>query len=92
MKEKSYKTVTEKKILKILSTHPKLSKNKILTIAKVPRRRCADSLDALVKDQYLNLQNERYEITEHGITYLDEMMKRDKRARQSKRLISGRIH
>jgi len=37
------------------------------------RKRCAESLDALVKDRYLSLQNEIYEIAELGIEYLDEM-------------------
>jgi len=90
MQEKSYKTVTEKKILKILVSNPKLTKSKIMSLAKIPRRRCAESLDTLVKDQYLGLQNERYEITERGITYFDEMMKRDKRGRQTRRQLTGR--
>jgi predicted methyltransferase len=92
MKKKSYQTVIEKKILKILTIHTRLSKNKIMSLAKMPRRRCAESLDDLLKDQYLILQNERYEITEMGIHYLDEMMKRDKRGRQSRSQLTGRDH
>jgi predicted transcriptional regulator len=84
MKEKSYQTVTEKKILRILIREDKLSKNKIMSQAKISRKRCADSLDSLVKDSYLKLQNERYGITELGIAYLDEMRKRDKRGRQTR--------
>ena len=90
MKEKNYQTVAEKKILKILISHSRLSKNKVMSLAKMPRKRCAESLDALVKDQYLNLQNERYEVTELGIRYLDEMIKRDKRGRQSRSQLTGR--
>jgi uncharacterized protein YpbB len=91
MKEKSYQTVAEKKILKTLISHTRLSKNKIMSLAKMSRNRCAESLDLLVKDQYLKLQDERYEITKLGISYLDEMTKRDKRGRQSRKQISGRI-
>jgi hypothetical protein len=90
MKKKSYQTVAEKKILKILINHAKLSKNKIQSLAKMSRKRCAESLDALVKDRYLNMQNEIYEITELGIGYLDEMQKRDKRGRQSRSQLTGR--
>ena len=92
MKEKSYGSVTNKKILKILVRRDKLSKNKILSLAKMSRKRCADSLDSLVKDQFLNLQNERYAITELGITYLEEMIKRDKQDRQSRSQLTGRSH
>jgi predicted transcriptional regulator len=90
MKEKSRQTVSEKKILKISNERGKLSKNMIMSLVKMSPRRCADSLDALVKDQYLNLQNERYEITERGKAYLDEMTDRDKRGRQSRRQLTGR--
>ena len=89
MKEKSYQTVSEKKILKIFVGQARLSKNKIMSLAKMSRERCAESLDALVRDQYLSLQNERYEIMERGVTYLDEMMKRDKRGRQTRRQLTG---
>ncbi len=92
LKEKSYRTVTEKKILKILVRNDKISKNKILSLAKMSRKRCADSLDSLVRDQFLSLQNERYAITELGITYLEEMIKRDKQGRQSRSQLSGRNH
>ena len=92
MKKKSYQTVTEKKILKILTIHAGVSKNKIMVLAKIPRKRCAESLDDLLKDQYLILQNERYEITELGIRYLGEMTKRDKRGRQSRSQLTGRNH
>ena len=67
-----------------------LSKNKIMSLAKMPRKRCADSLDSLVKDQFLELQNERYAVTELGTTYLSEMSKRDKQDRQMRGQISGR--
>jgi len=90
MRKKSYQTVTEKKILRILITHAGLSRNKIMSLAKMPRKRCAESLDDLLKDQYLILQNERYEITERGIAYLGEMAKRDKRGRQSRSQLTGR--
>jgi hypothetical protein len=90
MKEKSCQTAAEKKILKILVSHARLSKNKILSFAKMLRNRCADSLDTLVKDQYFNLQNERYEIMELGIRYLDESIKRDKRGKQSRSQLTGR--
>ena len=90
MKKKSDRTVIEKKILKILIHRTRLSKNKIMSLAKVSRKRCVESLHALVKDRYLNLQNERYEITELGIGYLDEMQKRDKRGRQSRSQLTGR--
>ena len=68
-----------------------LSKNKIMSLAKMPGRRCADSLDSLVKDQFLKLQNEKYAITELGIAYLSEMSKRDKQDRQMRGQISGRV-
>ena len=68
----------------------KLSKNKILSLAKMSRKRCADSLDSLVKDKSLNLQNDRYAITELGIAYLEEMTKRDKQDRQSRSQLAGR--
>ena len=68
-----------------------LSKNKIMSLTKMPRRRCVDSLDSLVKDQFLGLQNERYAITELGIAYLSEMSKRDKQDRQMRGQISGRV-
>ena len=90
MKEKSYHSVTEKKILKILVRRDKLSKNKVLSLAKMSRKRCADSLDSLVKDKFLNLQNERYAITELGIAYLSDLSKRDKQDRQMRGQISGR--
>lgn len=92
MKEKSYHSVTAKKILRILVRKDKQSRNKIMSLAKMSRKRCADSLDALVKDQFINLQNERYEITELGIAYLEEMIKRDKRSRQSRSQLAGRNH
>jgi hypothetical protein len=47
MKGKSYQTVTEKKILKVLISDPRLSKNKITSLAKMPRKRCVESLEAL---------------------------------------------
>ena len=90
MNEKSYQTVAEKKILKTLINNTRLSKNKIMSLAKMSRNRCAESLDILVKDRYLKLQDERYEITNLGIRYLDEMAKRDKRGRQSRKQIYGR--
>jgi predicted transcriptional regulator len=89
-KEKSYQTVAEKKILKILISHPGLSKNKIMTLAKMSRKRSAGSLEDLVKNRYVNLQNERYGITDLGVGYFDEMTKRDKRGRQSRSQITGR--
>jgi predicted transcriptional regulator len=92
LKEKSYRSVTEKKILKILVRKDKLSKNKILSLSKMSGKRCADSLDSLVKDQFLSLQNERYAITELGIAYLEEMIKRDKKDRQSRSKLTGRNH
>ncbi len=61
-----------------------------MLIAKVSYKRCAESLDDLLKDQYLNLQNERYEITDLGIHYLEEMTKRDKRGRQLRSQLTGR--
>jgi predicted transcriptional regulator len=90
MKEKSYQTVAEKKILKILIDHPRVSKNKIMSLAKMARKRCAESLEDLVKNRYVNLQNDRYEITDLGVGYFDEMTKRDKRGRQSRSQITGR--
>jgi predicted transcriptional regulator len=90
MRAKASQTVHEKKILKILAGHAGLTKNKIMSIAKIPRKRCAESLDSLVRDQYLNLQDERYEITPQGVAYLDEMTKRDKRGRQSRSQLTGR--
>ena len=92
MKEKTNRTVAEKKILNILIGGSKLSKWKIMSLAKMSRSRCADSLNDLLKDQYISLQNERYEITESGIAYLSEMMDRDKRGRQSRRQLTGRNH
>jgi predicted transcriptional regulator len=90
MKEKSYQTVAEKKILKVLFSSDKTSKNKIASLAKISRKRCAETLDELVKGQYLSLQDERYSITELGIEYLDEMAKRDKRGRQTRSQLTGR--
>jgi len=90
MKEKSYETVSEKKILKILTTHPEVSKNKIMSLANMSRKRCAETLDGLLKGQYVILQNERYEITEQGSSYLEEMAKRDKQGRQAKIKHTGR--
>ena len=90
MKEKSARTVIEKKILKTLMDHKDLSENKIASVLKMPRNRCVDPLDALVENHYLNLQDEKYEITPQGIGYLEEMMKRDKRGRQSRRQLTGR--
>jgi predicted transcriptional regulator len=90
MRKKSYQTVAEKKILKILHSNAGLSKNKIMSLAKLSRKRCAESLDDLLRNQYLNLQNERYDITDLGIAYLGEMTKRDKRGRQSRSQLNGR--
>lgn len=92
MEEKSYHTVTEKKILKMLTDKGKLSKNRIMGLAKMPRKRCADSLDALEKAQFLRLDDDKYEITELGSAYLNEMKKRDKRDRQMREQITGRSH
>jgi predicted transcriptional regulator len=90
MKEKSYHTVTDKKILKILTGRGRLSRSKIMVLAKMPRKRCADSLDDLAKAQFVRLEDEECEITEVGMAYLSEMQKRDKRGRQMRRQISGR--
>lgn len=77
--------------MKILVRRDKISKNKILSLAKKSRKRCSDSLDYLVKEQFLSLQNERYAITELGIAYLEDMIKRDKQGRQIRGQISGRV-
>jgi hypothetical protein len=90
LKKKSYQTVAEKKILKILHDYAGLSKNKIMQLAKVSHRRCTETLDDLLRGQYLTLQDERYVITNLGITYLGEMSKRDKRGRQSRSQLTGR--
>jgi predicted transcriptional regulator len=92
MRKKNYQTVAEKKILKILNSNAELSKNKIMSLAKMSRKRCAESLDDLLKDQYLILQNERFEITDLGIAYLEEMTRRDKRGRQTRSQLTGRNH
>jgi predicted transcriptional regulator len=89
LKEKTYGSVTKKKILKILVRKDNLSKNKIFSLAKMSRKRCADSIDSMVKDQLLSLQNERYAITEIGVSYLEGMVKRDKQDRQSRSQITG---
>lgn len=89
MEEKNYQTVMQKKILKILSNRGKLSRNRIMVLARMPRKRCADTLDALAKAQFLRLENEQCEITELGITYLNEMSKRDKQGRQIRKQIIG---
>ena len=89
MRRKDYQTVTEKKILKILTRHAGLSKNKIMSLTKMSRKRCVESLDDLLKDQYLILENERYEITESGTNLYGEMTKRDKRSRQSRSQLTG---
>ena len=89
MEEKNYQTVMQKKILKILSNRGKLSRNRIMVLARMPRKRCTDTLDALAKAQFLRLENEQCEITELGITYLNEMSKRDKQGRQIRKQIIG---
>jgi predicted transcriptional regulator len=90
MKEKSFQTVAEKKILKILLSHSKISKNKIMFLGKMSRKRSAECLEELVKNRYVDLQNDRYEITDLGVGYFDEMTKRDKRGRQSRSQMTGR--
>ncbi len=90
MRTKTSQTVHEKKILKILTIRNGLTRNKITSITKMSRKRCAETLDAMVTDQYLNLQNEKYEITPQGVAYLEEMTKRDKRGRQSRNQLTGR--
>ena len=90
LKEKTYGSVTEKKILKILVRKDHLSKNKIFSLANMSRKRCADSIDSMLNDQLLSLQNERYAITDIGISYLEGMIKRDKQGRQSRSQITKR--
>jgi predicted transcriptional regulator len=92
MRTKTSQTVHEKKILKILTGHSGLTRNKITSLAKLSRKRCAETLGDMVKDKFLNLQNERYEITPQGVAYLEEMTKRDKRGRQSRSQLTGRSY